>query len=387
MKLIQVISKIFAPMFTLLFSSTIMHAQEISKNNITNENIFNVFLSSTAMLLGIAIVVIVGVLITITMVTNSKKELIHRNAQIKTILLIIGFGLLSQNTFAQDAAVEVAETQSSSGVFTTFIQYWFMGLIVLFMIVILLLFVTLKNLSKIYKQKAPEVQKIGSLPKWWHNLDKKIFTKAIPVEHEADFLLDHDYDGIKELDNALPPWWKYGFYITIVVAFVYMYNYHGGGDGKNPLEEYETEIEKAKADQEIFESKNKDKIDETNVPMADVSGLEKGKEIFTTACFACHGKLGEGGAGPNLTDDYWIHKGSLNDIYLSIKNGFPDKGMQAWSIKYNPKEMSYLASYIKTLKGTKPANGKAPQGDLYTEGENTASTTDSTKNNSTVKLK
>ncbi len=127
---------------------------------------------------------------------------------------------------------------------------------------------------------------------------------------------------------------------------------------------------KAKIQKEIYEANNKDKIDENNVPYADAAGLAKAKDIFTTTCFACHGKLGEGGAGPNLTDNYWLHKGSLNDIFQSIKHGYPDKGMQAWSSVYTPKEISLLASYVKTLNGTNPPNSKAPQGDLYSDASN-----------------
>ena len=100
--------------------------------------------------------------------------------------------------------------------------------------------------------------------------------------------------------------------------------------------------------------------------MADAVGIAAGNEIFQTACWACHGKMGEGGAGPNLTDDYWIHKGSLNDIYQSIKLGFPDKGMQAWEKQFSPKQIQNIASYVISLRGTKPANAKPPQGEIWT---------------------
>ena len=83
---------------------------------------------------------------------------------------------------------------------------------------------------------------------------------------------------------------------------------------------------------------------------ADAAGLAKAKDIFTTTCFACHGKLGEGGAGPNLTDNYWLHKGSLNDIFQSIKHGYPDKGMQAWSSVYTPKEISLPGKLCKIIE-------------------------------------
>jgi cytochrome c oxidase cbb3-type subunit 3 len=131
-------------------------------------------------------------------------------------------------------------------------------------------------------------------------------------------------------------------------------------------------------EKEIYEANNKDKIDENNVPMADDAGIAQAKTIFETKCWPCHGKLGEGGAGPNLTDDYWLHKGSLNDIYHTIKTGYPEKGMQSWSAEYTPKEISYLATFVKKLRGTNPPNSKAPQGDLYSETTSTPSADSST---------
>ena len=113
--------------------------------------------------------------------------------------------------------------------------------------------------------------------------------------------------------------------------------------------------------------------------MADAAGLASAKTIFATSCVACHGKEGEGGAGPNLTDDYWLHKASINDIYHTIKNGYPEKGMQAWGNVFSPKEISYLASYVKSLHGTHPSNPKAPQGDLYIETSTSPINADSVK--------
>ncbi|MBL0183423.1 MAG: c-type cytochrome [Chitinophagaceae bacterium] len=180
-------------------------------------------------------------------------------------------------------------------------------------------------------------------------------------------MLDHNYDGIRELDNALPPWWKYGFYFTIVVAFIYLLNFHVMGLGKNPTEEYNAEMESARIQKERFEASNKDKIDENKVPMADAAGIKAGQAMFEANCAACHLKDGGGNVGPNLTDDYWLHKGSLNDIFHTIKAGYPDKGMQSWSGKFSPKEISYLASFVKSLHGTKPAAPKPQQGEFWVE--------------------
>jgi cytochrome c oxidase cbb3-type subunit 3 len=292
-----------------------------------------------------------------------------KNAPIMTVLVLLGLSFLSQTVMAQDptAASTVKVVPNYGGLSeTTF--YIFLTVLATEVVTILFLAFSMK---RIYAELLPEKEVVpgerSKLRTWWTRIDSKYFTRAVSVEKEADVLLDHDYDGIRELDNALPPWWKYGFYFTIGVAFIYLLNFHVLGLGKNPTEEYNAEMENARIEKEIFESQNKDRVDENNVPMPDANGLAIAKDIFTTKCWTCHGKLGEGGAGPNLTDDYWLHKGSLNDIFHSIKTGYADKGMQSWATVYNPKEISYLAGYIKTLHGTNPPNAKAPQGDLYTE--------------------
>ena len=199
----------------------------------------------------------------------------------------------------------------------------------------------------------------------WNELDKKFFTKAASLEKEADILLDHDYDGIKELDNALPPWWKYGFYITICIAVIYLFKYEVWHNGPNPTEEYNSEMITAREQVDAYLSSMKNNVDEKSVTMSDASGITAGAVIFSKTCVPCHGKKGEGGVGPNLTDDYWLHGGAVADLFKTIKYGYPDKGMQSWQSTYSPLQMQELASYIKTLKGTNPPNGKAPQGDLY----------------------
>lgn len=283
-----------------------------------------------------------------------------------SVVLLLGLSLLSQVSFAQDAAATKVLPNYGGLSETTF--YLFVTVVVIEVLAILFLAFSIKRVhTELLPQREPGVVQKSALNIWWSNLDKKLFTRAVPVEKEADVLLDHNYDGIQELDNALPPWWKYGFYITIAVAVVYLLNFHVMGSGKNPDQEYVAEMEKAKIEKEIYESQNKDKIDEKNVPMADVAGIKAGQDLFEANCVACHLKGGAGSVGPNLTDDYWLHKGSLNDIYNTIKNGYPDKGMQSWSVKFNPKEISQLASYVKSLRGTNPPNGKAPQGDLYVE--------------------
>jgi cytochrome c oxidase cbb3-type subunit 3 len=205
-----------------------------------------------------------------------------------------------------------------------------------------------------------------SFGKWWSDLDKKYFTKAASLEKEADVLLDHDYDGIKELDNALPPWWKWGFYFTVIVAIIYLFRFHVIGSGPTPLQEYDKEMTMAAVKLENFKKNSKEAFDEKTVTLADAKGIADGKKIFTGTCFPCHGQSGEGNAvGPNLTDKYWLHGGSIGEVFHTITNGVPDKGMQAWGKTFSPADVRNLASYVLSLQGTNPPNAKAPQGNLY----------------------
>lgn len=226
---------------------------------------------------------------------------------------------------------------------------------------------TLKNkYQKVADLKSGRVYRQSGLRKWWSELDKKFFTKAAPIEREADVLLDHDYDGIRELDNALPPWWKWGFYFTVIVAVIYMFRFHVIKTGPTPLEEYNNEMKIAAAEMEEFRKSNKEAFDEKTVTLADEKGIAEGKKIFSGTCLPCHGGNGEGNAvGPNLTDKYWLHGGSLGDVFKTITNGVPDKGMQAWGKTFSPVDIRNISSFILSLQGSKPPNAKAPQGNLY----------------------
>jgi cytochrome c oxidase cbb3-type subunit 3 len=211
--------------------------------------------------------------------------------------------------------------------------------------------------------KAGKPDAPAGFRKWWSELDAKYFTKAASLEKEADVLLDHDYDGIKELDNALPPWWKWGFYITLVLGVWYLLRFHVWETGPTPLQEYETEMTIAANQLEEYRKNNKEAVDEKTVTMADAKGIAEGKAIFTKTCTPCHGMNGEGNmVGPNLTDKFWIHGGSISEVFRTINIGVPEKGMQAWGKNFAPAEIKYLASYVLSLQGTNPPNAKAPQG-------------------------
>ncbi len=214
-------------------------------------------------------------------------------------------------------------------------------------------------------------------------------------------LLDHNYDGIQELDNKLPPWWLNLFYITIVWAVLYMLYYHVLGMGDLQIAEYNKEMnpdwkpaasevstmpgyvsplaqpgaespkaadqkspEGDKAAPVVAETKEAELVHYE--PFTDAAALEKGHDIYLKNCAACHGQKGEGIIGPNLTDKYWLHgDGSFSAIVKVIQEGVPTKGMIAWKPVLPEKDLLEAASYIYTLKGTNVPNGKAPQGEAY----------------------
>jgi len=191
---------------------------------------------------------------------------------------------------------------------------------------------------------------------------------SVAVEKEADILLDHNYDGIRELDNNLPPWWKYGFYFTILFSVAYLIHYHVIDTGKLQQEEYKAQLTKAAYDIEAYRKKAANLVDENNATLlTDAASLNSGKSIYIENCAPCHGKLGEGGVGPNLTDAYWIHKGGIKDIFKTIKYGWAEKGMKPWKDDLGAKQIHEVASYIKLMYGTNPPNAKEKQGDLYQE--------------------
>jgi cytochrome c oxidase cbb3-type subunit 3 len=191
---------------------------------------------------------------------------------------------------------------------------------------------------------------------------------AKPIESEQEIVLDHNYDGIRELDNKLPPWWTSLFYITIVFAVVY-FVYYEVFDGPTQIDEYETEV--AIADKEIaeFKKNNKDLIDaETVELLTEPSDLAAGKAVFTANCVACHKDDGGGGIGPNLTDDYWILGGGIKNVFHTIsEGGRAGKGMIPWKTDLKPSEIAQVASYVLSLYGTKPAEPKAPEGEIWVD--------------------
>jgi len=327
-------------------------------------------------LLTLMLSFIVLLLLIINALANSIKGISHSAGKQKenkgqTVKNIALLGLLSSAGFSAQAA-ETASA-SSSFVMSDGLFWLLSSLIIVLAFVIYVLFRALQTLIQLEKGESTVRETEGVV--------EGVLTDRVPLEEEEAIMLEHEYDGIRELDNNLPPWWVYMFYATIIFSVVYLVRFHITGDGKLSIEEYEEQMAEAAAQKEEQMAAGGEQITEDNVTyLADAPSIEKGAAIYKGNCATCHGQLGEGGAGPNLTDEYWIHGGSVKDIFSTIKYGVPAKGMIAWESQFSPEQIQQVSSYIMTLVGTNPPNPKDPQGELYVPEENTEeSSSDSTE--------
>jgi cytochrome c oxidase cbb3-type subunit 3 len=196
---------------------------------------------------------------------------------------------------------------------------------------------------------------------------------SVPIEDEKSIELDHNYDGIKELDNHLPPWWKWLFYGSMAWAVVYMVVFHITDTFPLSLGEYQNEV--AVAEQQIRiqqASQPETVIDENSLVYSfDAAIIESGKKVFMDFnCGACHRNDGGGNVvGPNLTDAYWIHGGDIKDLLSIIKNGAVEKGMPAWGKSMSPENVRDVSFFVMSLQGSNPVDAKAPQGELFQQPE------------------
>lgn len=179
-------------------------------------------------------------------------------------------------------------------------------------------------------------------------------------EPKDPLLLDHEIDGIQELDNKLPRWWVWLFYLSIVFAIAYLVYYHVFRIGNLMAGEYEQEMKIGDQIKQAALAKFEGQLD-TLQPSKDAAVLSQGQQAFTKMCAPCHRPDAGGLVGPNLCDDYWIHGPQFKDNLRTIYNGVPAKGMVTWKGVLKPGEIYAVASYIYTLRGTHPPNPKPPE--------------------------
>lgn len=287
----------------------------------------------------------------------------------KLFLSIAALLLTLLNLQAQTTTEPVASSIWDDPNILFYVAVLFMFIVVLLVLAVAVYMLQVLNymVKKEVMEKAAQEGKVYKQePALWEKLwqDANAF---VPVEKEATILLGHNYDGIRELDNHLPPWWTYLFIGTVIWSVIYFFAYHVTDSLPLSISEYDTEVSVANDQQKKLKAANPGpQIDESNViATAEAADLKDGKSIFTSICTSCHRADGGGDIGPNLTDEYWKHGGSMTDIYKVVKNGVTGTNMVAWGGTMSPEKMRNVSSYLLTLQGTKPVNGKKPEGDVY----------------------
>jgi cytochrome c oxidase cbb3-type subunit 3 len=318
-------------------------------------------------LLAICIALLAHVLLGVAQVKTKQFLDQKNNTQSGSgkIFSFLAFLLLSSSVFAADTPAAGATTDNTIGGLSSSSFYGLLGVVLVELVILLALVYNLKLLLKKEVVKISgekEIVKINWL-KYWDKLNS-----LRPIKEEAQIDLGHDYDGIRELDNRLPPWWLYGFYACIVFAVIYLWRYEVSHTAPSSLEEYTMAMQKGAEEKEAYLLKSASNVDENTVQfLSGESDLASGKAIFTSTCAPCHAADGGGLVGPNLTDDYWLHGGSVKEIFKTIKYGWLEKGMKSWKDDYTPVQIAQLASFIKSIRGKKPAQAKEPQGELMKE--------------------
>jgi cytochrome c oxidase cbb3-type subunit 3 len=252
------------------------------------------------------------------------------------------------------------------------IMFAFMALVLLILIAIAFIVQAIENvLFHTLDDEAKARYLATKEEKWEWTWGKNLYNNLLgskPMEAEGEIILDHNYDGIRELDNNLPPWWVYLFYASVVFAVVYLVRFHIYNDYTQD-EEYAQEVATAQLEIEEYKKTAKGLVDANTVELlTDASDLNAGKIIFESNCVACHMADGGGGIGPNLTDQNWILGGGIKNVFHTISEGGRDgKGMIAWKQSLKPVEIAQVASYVLTFEGTTSANPKDAEGDIWVD--------------------
>lgn len=363
-------------MFFGLLSSSAVFAQAAGATPPAVPASGGITLSVNTVLCTVAVVLLL-IIVVLAATVNNAIELYKHNkpksgGSAKNVVLFIGLLLLTFSAFSQDATA--AAPASTSTDWTPKLYFYGFSIIILIEVAIIFFFIkALRFLTGIeeYRKTSPEAKKEKTL---WETINQ---FKSLDDEDNMD--TGHNYDGIRELDNITPPWFTVSFIATIIFAMIYLYRYHVVHSAPMQIEEFEIEMKAAQAQQDSLLKLQGNQVDENSVAMLDAAGIAGGGKLFAMNCAACHGDKGQGGVGPNLTDAYWIHGGSIKDVFKSIKYGWVEKGMKSWKDDFSPTQIAELASFIESLKGTNPPGAKEKQGELYVESTGATASVDSTK--------
>ncbi len=359
---------------TLMASTTTAWAQEASAAADATTTWFpEVYSSSVAYLLLAMAFVLVLVIYTLGNALRSAAEH-HISTKKAGGAGVVILYLSSLSLQAQDASGGSYDYVSANMV------YGLLAIVILEVLVVFYLSSLITSMLK-KEEKMEEVATEASeeaqaaaekekLPMGWMEVLYKVNTE----EDVKRLDLGHNYDGIHELDNKVPSWWQWAFAASVLFGVVYLFRYHILQTAPNQREELRIAMEKADADIAKYMAAKGEMIDENTVAFLDNStDIAKGRELYLRpgACVACHGEDGSGivggypGVGPNLVDEYWLHGGSVQDVFKTIKYGVPEKGMIAWKDNYSAKEMAQITAFVLSLQGSNPTQQKEPQGQLY----------------------
>jgi cytochrome c oxidase cbb3-type subunit 3 len=291
---------------------------------------------------------------------------------VKSALATLTLMFVSMGAFAQEPATRsfwadpLKDPMLPLYLITTlvFIVILLVMAVAITMIRVLNMFIREAARERAAKLGVPYAPEPSAWNKFWQRMNA-----SVPVQQEADIDMGHSYDGIRELDNHLPPWWKWLFYATIGWAAVYIVVFHLSDTLPLSIEEYQQEVAAAEEQiQRLKATQPQATIDEAALQFTqDAAIIDAGKKLFTDFnCGSCHRADGGGNSiGPNLTDVYWLHGGDIKQVYVSIKDGYVDKGMPAWGKNMSPSQVRDIAFFVMSLQGSNPANAKAPQGEIF----------------------
>ncbi len=287
-----------------------------------------------------------------------------------------GLVLLSAGAAAQEPAAETTQAVAAAGSGNFYMNLLLVVFIVTALFLLWFAFTLLKafqvmagELSNPAPLARPEAEPIQEYADWKaaEKARPGIWEKLLslrPLHEEKDMTLEHEFDGITELDNPTPPWFNWMFAASIIFAIGYFMTYEVFSWGPDQIQEYKAEMQTAKLERDAFLATSAGNVDENSVKESkEPAVLSAGKAVYDANCTACHGDKLQGLVGPNLTDEYWLHGGQVNKVFKTIKYGVPEKGMISWEKTLTPKQIADVANYILSLKGSNPPGAKAPQGE------------------------
>lgn len=312
-------------------------------------------LNTDSLLMMFAIFLILPIYFLAKLLIFGVKINLDKKAKALSVLAVMG--LLSTST----------AHASAFGQFNYVTWMLFIVILIELLVIAILTYHATKLLNWFTASEAT-AENVVEKPSFAYTIWQKM-NKFRPMEEEGDLDIGHEYDGIKELDNVTPPWFTMGFVASIIFAIVYLWVYHVSESAPLQEEEFKIEMAVAQANLEEYLKTQANQVDENTVTLlTDAGSIADGKKLFEANCVACHKNDGGGSIGPNLTDEFWLHGGSVKEVFTTIKYGVLDKGMVPWKDEMSPNQIAQLVAYIHTLQGTNPPGAKAAEGAKFVEG-------------------